>query len=86
MTPRQLETLRAIDRLSRQWGFAPTFGELAAELRTNSNSFVPNAIKALEAAGLVTRRADKSWRSLIVTDLGLGLLAVVSKAPPEAQR
>ena len=79
MTPRQFDALRAIARLTRQQGFAPTFAELAAELGTSSNSQVPNAIDALEDEGLVVR--GRGWRSLVITAAGHELLERIAFGP-----
>ena len=69
MTPRQRDTLRAIARLTRQWGYPPTYTELRDELGVKGNNRVYQHVKALERQGLVTREPG-TWRSLAVTALG----------------
>lgn len=82
-TPRQLDTLSAIARLTRQWGYPPTYTELRDELGIKGNNRVYQHVKALEAQGLVTRRPG-TWRSLRVRAAGRDALLQRQHAQMEA--
>ena len=64
-TPRQLEVLAAIVRLTDANGFPPTLRELGIAMDIRSTNGVNDHLKALQRKGLIRREPLKS-RSIVV--------------------
>lgn len=66
-TPRQMDTVLAIERLWSDLGMAPTLRELGTELGIRSTNGVADLIKALEKRDMVIRGIPGTPRSLMTT-------------------
>lgn len=64
-TPRQVEVLAAITKLTAALGYPPSLHELRAELGLNSTHGVLEHLKALERKGYI-KRERRVARSLVV--------------------
>lgn len=69
-TPRQLEVLKAIQRLKAKRGFPPTIRELGDDLGISSSHGVACHLGALIERGLLTRERKGSARSIRITPAG----------------
>jgi len=67
-TLRQLEVLRAIDRLTRVIEVGPTIRELSTEIGVKSTNATAAHKRLLGLKGLVS--IDKAHRSMVLTPLG----------------
>lgn len=78
-TPRQLEVLRTIDRLTRKLGFPPTFRELGDAMDIESLNGVSDHLRALERHGWLTR-TERTARAVLLTPSGSAWLATARAA------
>lgn len=69
MTERMMRALRAIDRLTVEFGYPPTMREIGREIGVSSPSTVKDVIDQLSEAGLVAYQS-RCPRTLRITGKG----------------
>lgn len=70
-TKKQIETLAAVQRLTKQRGTGPTLDELAQELELSGGSSAQYRVRALDRAGWLTYTRTRQHRALSFGSLRL---------------
>jgi Mn-dependent DtxR family transcriptional regulator len=73
VTPRQLDVLKALEKLLRKKGFAPTYMQLAAQVGISSIATIAKHIERLRQKQLVT--GGYGHRTLAFTPRGAAFMA-----------
>jgi DNA-binding MarR family transcriptional regulator len=68
LTKRQREILTAVEESIRRRGFAPTLGELCAEIDCHSSATVHEHLTNLEAKGYIRRDFNKHRSITLIPD------------------